>query len=614
MATLEELLVQIDATTEGLRRELRRGTKATQRFERRVGRSIGNVEKAFAKLRNVVGAAGIPVGVAAIGSAIGRVVADTAALAETADKLGLTVEQLQELRFAAEQTGVKTNTLDLAMQRFTRRVGEARKGSGELKDTLRQYNIALVDSNGNTRSSVDILGDLADAIAGAGDDSERLRIAFKAFDSEGAALVNTLREGQAGLDAYRRKAREVGAVLSDEAAEGAREFDARLKELSATMETTGKEAFFGFLNWVRERGNKRFGIDPEQEAEAIKSALQSELEEEQSKLARMRKAQEKAYAVSERDGKQWSKSMQAEMAAVEQKIFALREALGLIPPLPKPRPTPAAGTRELSDEDRAELASLADTIDQRLVAAEQRATAEGALLIQQQQEAAAVFAATRTPLEQYGTEMERLGRLLEAGVISQETYGRAASEAGNSILQQIVPVQSLADNLTGILLKTQSAGDALKNLAAEILPKLIKQMITAAIQGKALSSVLGGFGGGGGGGGFGKLFGFAEGGRPAVRRPAIVGEKGPELFVPDVAGMIVPNRDLRRAATASAAGGSMSRAVKIDVGFSLSGVPGAVRQELAAQLPALKQEMLTAVEDASTRGGKFAKSIRGRRF
>jgi hypothetical protein len=57
------------------------------------------------------------------------------------------------------------------------------------------------------------------------------------------------------------------------------------------------------------------------------------------------------------------------------------------------------------------------------------------------------------------------------------------------------------------------------------------------------------FGGGGAGGnifgslfkGIGKIFGFAEGGSPPVNRPSIVGEAGPELFVPKTAGTVLPN-------------------------------------------------------------------------
>ena len=49
-------------------------------------------------------------------------------------------------------------------------------------------------------------------------------------------------------------------------------------------------------------------------------------------------------------------------------------------------------------------------------------------------------------------------------------------------------------------------------------------------KGSAIGSVLGGF--------------FAEGGRPPINRPSIVGEKGAELFVPDSAGTIIPNNQL----------------------------------------------------------------------
>lgn len=39
----------------------------------------------------------------------------------------------------------------------------------------------------------------------------------------------------------------------------------------------------------------------------------------------------------------------------------------------------------------------------------------------------------------------------------------------------------------------------------------------------------------------GNLFGFADGGRPPLGRPSIVGERGPELFIPDQAGRIIAN-------------------------------------------------------------------------
>ena len=42
----------------------------------------------------------------------------------------------------------------------------------------------------------------------------------------------------------------------------------------------------------------------------------------------------------------------------------------------------------------------------------------------------------------------------------------------------------------------------------------------------------------------GGFLGFANGGRPPVGRPSVVGEKGPELFVPSTAGTVIPNSSL----------------------------------------------------------------------
>ena len=41
-----------------------------------------------------------------------------------------------------------------------------------------------------------------------------------------------------------------------------------------------------------------------------------------------------------------------------------------------------------------------------------------------------------------------------------------------------------------------------------------------------------------------KIKGFEKGGRPPMNQPSLVGESGPELFVPDTAGTIVPNNQL----------------------------------------------------------------------
>jgi hypothetical protein len=131
--------------------------------------------------------------VGGLAALVDRSISAADAIAKTADKIGVGVEALQELRFAAKASGVEQQTLDMALQRFTRRAAEAAQSTGEAKDALAQMGIALRDQSGNLRRSEDLLGDVADAFARIEDPAERVRLAFKLFDSEGVALVNLLR-------------------------------------------------------------------------------------------------------------------------------------------------------------------------------------------------------------------------------------------------------------------------------------------------------------------------------------------------------------------------------------------------------------------------------------
>src|SRR4029453_4976658 len=153
--------------------------------------------------------------VGGLGALVDRSISAATAIGKTPDTIGVGVEALQELRFAAKASGVEQQTLDLALQRFTRRAAEAAQGTGGAKAPLPQMGIALRDQDGHLRSSEDLLADVADAFAPIGDPAERVRLAFKLFDSEGVALVNLLRGGSGALEEMRERARDLGIVLDE---------------------------------------------------------------------------------------------------------------------------------------------------------------------------------------------------------------------------------------------------------------------------------------------------------------------------------------------------------------------------------------------------------------
>ena len=199
--------------------------------------SVVNLKKIGAAAK----AMGIAMAVAAAAAtvAFARQIKKTIDLAdETAKvsrKLGITTEALSTLSFAAELYGVNQTTVNMALQRFTRRTAEAAKGQGELKQTLIDYGIEVKNLDGSNRATLDIFHDLAEVIKNTESQSERLRIAFKAFDSEGAALVTLMQEGKEGITKLTDEARSLGIELSAKTAVNAEQFNDTLTRLKTKM-------------------------------------------------------------------------------------------------------------------------------------------------------------------------------------------------------------------------------------------------------------------------------------------------------------------------------------------------------------------------------------------
>ncbi|MEZ7197030.1 hypothetical protein [Pseudodesulfovibrio karagichevae] len=178
---------------------------------RRIGLVSRNLTNELFSMRNAL-MGGAVAGMAAL---VRQSIEATDQIGKVADKVGLTTDQLQELRYSANLAGVAQAQLDMGMQRFSRRLGEVSQGQGELLKTSKQYGVELRNADGSMRSNIDLLGDWSEVIKNAESDQEALRIAFKLFDSEGAALVNMLRGGSEGLKGMRREARELGLVIDE---------------------------------------------------------------------------------------------------------------------------------------------------------------------------------------------------------------------------------------------------------------------------------------------------------------------------------------------------------------------------------------------------------------
>ena len=138
----------------------------------------------------------------------------------------------------------------------------------------------------------------------------------------------------------------------------------------------------------------------------------------------------------------------------------------------------------------------------------------------------------------------------DAIVDSTKGVKTAFEQIGDSI------ATGVSDALVGAINGTKSLGEAAKSIVNDLANSLLRLGINTLLKSTGFGI-------------FSNLPGFANGGRPPVGKPSIVGERGPELFVPSTAGTIIPNHSLGTAVTNN---------IVVNVDASGSSVEGDERQ------------------------------------
>ena len=148
-------------------------------------------------------------------------------------KTGMSVESLSALKFAAEQSGTSLDAIAIAAKKMNTSIFELGNGTTEVKETFAALSLSLADLQGKgvDESFAMITSRLADL----GDKSTQSALAVKLFGKSGTDMLPMLTEGSAGLETMKEKARELGLVMSTEAAMKADAVGDAMDSLKAQM-------------------------------------------------------------------------------------------------------------------------------------------------------------------------------------------------------------------------------------------------------------------------------------------------------------------------------------------------------------------------------------------
>lgn len=153
------------------------------------------------------------------------------AVAHASQRIGIATGALQELDFAAGQSGASTEQLETGLRFLARSSYAASQGTKASADVFAKLGIHVKDANGEIRSTDDLLPEVADKLSGLTSDTERTALAVKLFGRGGASLIPLLLRGSEGIAELRQEARDLGGGLDPEFIQNSLEVEESLKKL-----------------------------------------------------------------------------------------------------------------------------------------------------------------------------------------------------------------------------------------------------------------------------------------------------------------------------------------------------------------------------------------------
>lgn len=279
---------------------------------------------------------------AGFGTAVKNAVDSLDKLDEAAERLGVSVEDLSALNFAGKMNGLEFEDMTGALTKLSVKMQEAAAGGKEAGALFADVGVKVTDASGKIKPAEAVLAEIAERFAKFEDGAAKTALAVDLFGKSGAKLVPLLNGGAAGLEAMRKEAESLGAVIDSKLAKQAAEFNDNMDRLSvlssavaksitaellpplnklATEFLAAKSAGLGFFDMLYARSASHGGSP----GEKIKNAT--------AELERLTKSRDAAMASNRLDGGSIDTSgMESKISSLQNQIayykkLQLNEAL-----------------------------------------------------------------------------------------------------------------------------------------------------------------------------------------------------------------------------------------------------------------------------------------------
>lgn len=178
----------------------------------------------FSKMAKTAFAA---VGVAALGMAaafatgVRSTLNEADKLAKMSQKIGIPVEELSKLKYAADLSGVSLEGISTSVGRLSRNMFDAAQGTGEGAKGFKMLGINVKNADGSLKSSTQVMTEMADRFKTMPDGAAKTALAMQLMGRSGAEMIPLLNGGSEALGGLLSEAKQFGLEISTETARAA---------------------------------------------------------------------------------------------------------------------------------------------------------------------------------------------------------------------------------------------------------------------------------------------------------------------------------------------------------------------------------------------------------
>lgn len=253
MAEVGNLNISLGLDSVKFQEGIARAKKAMSEFEKSVKPTVRAFENFGSGLKKTgesltknltlpIIAAGV-----AIGAAVNKMSVYGSTINDMSVRTGFSRESLQELKFAADQTGVSMESIEKSSRKLTKSIGEAATGTGNSSELFEKLGISIKNADGSLRPVNEVFNETIGALSQITDETTRNVISMDLFGKSANELNPLIEAGTEGLADFAKQARDAGLVMNDKAIIAADDFGDKMDKLKSQIAHSAMELAQGFM-------------------------------------------------------------------------------------------------------------------------------------------------------------------------------------------------------------------------------------------------------------------------------------------------------------------------------------------------------------------------------